>query len=740
MAGASTPTVPRLKQRGLAGAARPSWLPVRSKPAAIRAVRAAVVMPSLFVITEKVIGNPQMALFAAFGSFATLVLVGFAGTARDKLVAHLVLALAGSVLLTIGTAVSSSTVLAALITVPATFPVFFAGVAGPNAASGVTGALLAYVLPAATAGTMAQVPDRLAGWWLASVVGTLAVLVVPTPQGADRLGRAARNLCETLALDLERMLAGEATESDVKAAIAARHELMQVFDSTPYRPTGLALPDEALANAVELLEWCGSLLADMFGEHVDLHAAEPSERELVERSATVLRQCAALFAGGREQPEVEQLDACRTRSVASLHTLAADGSEEYLARMHLSFHTHALATAVIGVAVDAMLSARLVGIDWLSEAGSRLPAEQGFVVTNGSRRAARLHSYSAVAARHTSLRSVWFINSMRGALALAAAVAVAGFANAQHGFWVVLGTLSVLRASAAATGAIALRALLGTAVGFVIGGLLVLAIGSDETALWLALPIAVLVAAYSPGTAPFAVGQAAFTVTVIVLFNILVPVGWKVGELRIEDVALGCAVSVLVGIVFWPRGIASVVGDDLADAYRTGVAHLKEASDWVCGLRRERPEGAAASMRAGLRLDEALRGLLADRGTKHLEKHELWRLVGGSLRLRLTAQAVAELPHECAGADPGSRGALGRRVELLAGWYDELAALVGRPASSAVPALAPPSFDTTGGVGAAGPRQAVWLRAHLDHLVEHLSELIAPATRVAEIRRRRWWQ
>ena len=50
--------------------------------------------------------------------------------------------------------------------------------------------------------------------------------------------------------------------------------------------------------------------------------------------------------------------------------------------------------------------------------------------------------------------------------------------------------------------------------------------------------------AATPGSATFAVGQAAFTVTVAVLFNLLAPVGWKVGVLRIEDVALGCGVSV----------------------------------------------------------------------------------------------------------------------------------------------------------------------------------------------------
>jgi hypothetical protein len=248
-----------LKRRWRAHGERAGWLPNRSKPAAIRAVRAAIVMPSIFVITEKVIGNPQMALFAAFGSFGALVLVSFGGTPRDKLVAHLLLAALGSVLITIGTVVSSSTALAALVTVPVTFVVFFAGVAGPNAAAGVIGALLAYVLPAATSGTIGEVPDRLAGWWLASAAATIAVLVLPTPSGANRLGEAARTLASTLADELEAMLDGTATESGLREAVDDKHELLQQFDATPYRPTGLALPDQALANAVELLEWCTSL-------------------------------------------------------------------------------------------------------------------------------------------------------------------------------------------------------------------------------------------------------------------------------------------------------------------------------------------------------------------------------------------------------------------------------------------------------------------------------------------------
>src|SRR6202043_1698126 len=102
----------------------------------------------------------------------------------------------------------------------------------------------------------------------------------------------------------------------------------------------------------------------------------------------------------------------------------------------------------------------------------------------------------------------------------------------------------------------------------------------------------------------------------------LVPVGWKVGVVRIEDVAIGCAVSVVVGALFWPRGVAAVVGDDLADAFRSGASYLTQAVDWACGLRESEPDGAIAASTAASRLDDALRSFIAEQGTKHVEKQD----------------------------------------------------------------------------------------------------------------------
>ena len=122
---------------------RPAWWPAWSVPAALRTLRAVLVIPPLFALTYEGFGNLQMALFAAFGGFASLIFASFGGSKRDKIIAHLGLAVIGSIGLIIGTAVNGITWLAVLVTIPVAFGIFFAGVAGPsNAASGHRGCCL----------------------------------------------------------------------------------------------------------------------------------------------------------------------------------------------------------------------------------------------------------------------------------------------------------------------------------------------------------------------------------------------------------------------------------------------------------------------------------------------------------------------------------------------------------------------------------------------------------------------
>jgi len=736
---------------GPAGGGRPAWLPVWSVPAAMRAVRATLVMPGLFALTFVVIGDPQMTLFAVFGSFATLVLSSFGGTRRDKAVAHLGLAVAGSVVLIIGTLVSGTAWLAALVTIPVTFAVFFAGVAGPNAASGVTGTLLAYVLPVASPAAASAIGSRLAGWWLASAAGTAAVLLLSPRSPGDRLRAGAATLASALARQLDAAIAGPAAPALREATLAARRDLRQQFAAAPTRPTGLATADQALASVVELLDWSVSLVCDALDGHLDLTGAAPADHELLAAAGGLFATVAALFTGHDAVPDIDRLQAASAASAAHERGLTGDPAEVRAAGA-LAAHAQSIALAARAAVADALIAARKADPDLVAAERRRWYGQPGALP---ARHLAGLLGAAGFLARHASLRSVWFRNSARGAIALAAAVAVAYLSGVQHGFWVVLGTLSVLRTTAASTGTTAMRALIGTAAGFVAGALLLLAIGTGPAALWTALPFAVFVAAYSPGTMPFAVGQAAFTVTVVVIFNLLVPAGWRVGLLRIEDVAIGCAVSLAVGIAFWPRGAATIVGDDLADAFRNGARYLIQAVDWALGLRRRPPENAVASVTAGIRLDEALRAYLAEQGTKRLGRDELWTLVMATTQLRLTAYAVASLPGNGTGAPhpdaaPGPvLAAFRKQTADLAGFYEGVAVQVGPPGHQPPATVALPGPDGVGypqGVACAGTTppsyqpDMLWVGEHLHHLAAHGQAIIEPAAKVAQMRQRPWWR
>ena len=105
------------------------------------------------------------------------------------------------------------------------------------------------------------------------------------------------------------------------------------------------------------------------------------------------------------------------------------------------------------------------------------------------------------------------------------------------------------------------------------------------------------------------------------------------------------------------------------------------------------------------------------------------------MRLRLTAHAVAGLPRvQATGVSPA---ALNERTAALESWYDSLAAQLDRPRGRGIATLHAPALAQF--TSANSPR-AVWLCEHLSHLSDHLGELVVPARRVAEVRRRPWWR
>jgi Fusaric acid resistance protein-like len=721
-----------------------------------RAARAALVMPAMFALADKVIGNPVIATFAAFGSFAMLLLVDFAGSIRARLEAEATLAVACCVLIALGTLASRNAWLAGASMAVVGFAVIFSGVVSSVLAGATTPLLLSYILPVTLKGPASSIPDRIAGWGLASVAALFAIsLLWPAPAHNPIRGtaiNACRALAKRLRTEVAYVLGGqtEPLDAERKAAIADADKSVQAletsFFATPYRPTGLSTPTRAVVRLVDELQWLNAVVLRSSPQRI----VTPSGSNVCavkKASATALEFAADLLEAPSNSRQA--LDAALAQLREALQELervttsrlpaTADGTNAVVSSLDPSFRAQELSFVVAQIATNTEFAAAAERRGLVDRLLGRQPAGFASVLSAARERAGS----------HMSRQSLSLRNSVRGAAGLGVAVLVADLSGVQHAFWVVFGTLAVLRSSALNTGQNIVRALLGTAAGFIVGAILVTLIGTNTTVLWALLPIAILLAGLAPATVSFAAGQAAFTLVLLILFNILAPAGWKIGLVRIEDVALGCAVSLVVGLLFWPRGAAAALGRALSEAYVDSIDYLSSAVAYgvgrcdASGPSRTKPiDESTRAAAAARRLDDTFRGYLAERGAKRVRLAEVTRLVTGVSGLRLAADAVIDLwdgDDGVAGDRAGARANLLQRAQQLNGWYDGFAAsLTGtgavpeplatddganeRLAETVVQDLRDPD-----GNGTATGVRVIWTGDHLDAVRRVQTMLVGPA-------------
>ena len=677
------------------------WLGQRDRGFAAlrRATRAAIIMPALFALGDKVIGNPQVATFAAFGSFAMLLLVDFGGPMAERLQAQAALAVTGGVFVCLATLASQTAWLAAVAMAVVGFGVIFAGVVSSVLAGATTALLLAFILPVSLAAPASAVPGRLAGWAMAGGVALVAVALLWPAPAHDRLRGAAAAACRALAARLRAGVAYLLSGMDERFALDRDHAAAQAdqavealrsaFLATPYRPTGLSTPARTTVRLVDELIWLNGIVIQP-GLHRD--GVNRAALRVKEAAAAVLDRAADLLGArggssdelGAALTELAAVHAkmqegvtaglpARSLRPASDPAVAGEPAVEFITSLDPAFRAEELSYAVSLIARTAGLTAAAERRSWQERWLGRQPA--GVPGTLSAARE-RITSY-------LEPHSVWLHNSLRGAAGLGLAVLAARLTGVQHSFWVVLGALSVLRSNALNTGQDAVRAILGTVAGFIVGAALLAGIGTNTTLLWFLLPLAVFLAGVAPAVISFAGGQAAFTLTVVILFSILQPTGWRVGLVRIEDVALGVGVSLVVGVLFWPRGAAPALRQALAQAYADGAAYL--ASTVRSGMSHSDPGtpapalagDAARAAAASRRLDDAFRTYLAERGTKRYPLAYMAGLVTGVAGLRLEADAVLDLWRGDDGQAGGDLAAARHEIlgtaDRVTAWYDGLA-------------------------------------------------------------------
>jgi uncharacterized membrane protein YccC len=139
----------------------------------------------------------------------------------------------------------------------------------------------------------------------------------------------------------------------------------------------------------------------------------------------------------------------------------------------------------------------------------------------------------------------------------------------------------------------------------------------------------------------FVVGQAGFTVFVVVLFNILVPDGWRTGLVRVQDVAIGAGISVAVGALLWPRGARGVARRSFADLLRAGADHLALALDAALhGGTTGLVEAAADVADARARAVAALEDVALEHGGGHVDRAGWGEVLVEALALEVAADSL----------------------------------------------------------------------------------------------------
>jgi uncharacterized membrane protein YccC len=727
-----------------------------------RSARAAVLVPAVFAVAEFGVGDAQTSLFAVFGSVALLLFVDFAGSMPARLRSYLGLWLTGAALITVATLCSPHAILSVAAMAVVGFAVLFAGIVSPRAVTGSTAVLLTFVLPVAEPAPASAIGHRLLGWALAGAVCIPAVLLVWTERWHDRLrlrladaADSVADLLESLATDGAGQTGNDGARKHMGLTLGA---LRDQYEATPYRPTGAGITDVALTNLVSQLEWVGARARDIEPEATPA-ALTDSVADVLMAATGVLRLVAspiraqasgtgadgsAALAGGAGRLRA-------TRQVATEVALArlvegVDPAESDASGPDVSDPTGRDPAGSVRD-IDPTFAVRMLAfaVEHLADVALGALGTRRGEVPSVRRGAQTVRSYARIAAGHLTSGSVWFRNSLRGAVALAVAVAVVEATTVQHGFWVVLGTLSVLRSNALGTGSTAVRAVAGTALGFVVGSLVLAVLGHHDVFLWVVLPVAVLVAGVAPSAISFVAGQAGFTVMVVVIFNIIVPVGSSVGLLRVEDVAIGTAVSVAVGLLFWPRGATSELARALYQGFETATGWLVAAIDHV---GREGPAGGGSpestrALAAARRLDDAYRQFLAERGAKQVPLPRVTRLLTGCAAIRRSALTLERLPVLATpGAPPPIREVVVART-MVAGscgkverWFGDVARSLDDP-SEVMPApqpmearLPPELTDAWSAVRRAGRREGVfavlrllWVEERLDDLRQLQAEL-----------------
>ncbi|MBT3163874.1 FUSC family protein [Streptomyces sp. Vc74B-19] len=529
---------------------------VESVGAARRAVRVTVAAVAGFYPAVDLLDRPVLALYTLFIPVAFGLLSPLPGCGRRRAGTVLRAVPAAAALIVLGTYLAAASWSAALGMLLVGFVLVLGASIGSRAAGVVPALQLSYILASFPPYAPGTLPDRLAGLAVGATLTVLCEwLLLPEPRQPSYRDRVAGSL-DLAAHAVRDLLRGVADGPETAEALwAACRDLR--FSRTPAggRPTGAGARDRALAQAGYATRRCLDLLAvlaPLLRPPVDLPSAT-----LLRGLAAACSDTAGALRGTHPAPDPEGIEEM-TAQYAAARGVPSDlrGDPHPL----LSRQSALLAVAVSAVTVSAAVALAT---------GRRgplpgLPREQFWYAGAST---ARL--WWVRIADHVTPRSVVFQNAVRTASGLALARLVAGSLDLSHGFWVLLGMLTLGRTTAGATWSAVRGAVAGTLVGSLAAGALLVSVG-DATEVYAALLVpTALVAFWAGPVGGPAWGQGLFTLVVSMAFAQIAPVTWQLAGARIVDVLTGSVIGLVCGVLAWPAGARAEMRRSAADLFRT---------------------------------------------------------------------------------------------------------------------------------------------------------------------------
>ncbi len=570
--------------------------------------------------------DPEGVVYGAFLATSILGMSDFSGSWRVRLFGPIATAGFAALAVVIGILASANLVSVVLVTLLAGSALAFLPTLRGLPAAGSAPVLLMYAIAITTDVQLAEMPDVLTGLGIGTAVTSLILLVV-FPR--DSTANFRHDLAEAMRAQADFIAARWLGDGDIDTT-RDRYRLTvgkvtRDWVGNPYRPSGTTEGDHALILLAARLKVVYDSIPGI--EAPD----DPDENSHTAKAAIALmRSNADALQGITHSPalSVAQAERHATRQRA-IEQIQAHPDPAAAVKITRSSHG---AQVLLAFAADAgVLVARICGQP-VGRIGDRVTAPS--------------HWWTDLTV-NASLRSPWARHALRTGIALALAAALVNLINLTHGYWVLLGVISVMRIDAAATSAQALRSIGGTILGVGIGLLIVTAAIASPDLLWILTPVLAFFVGWAPRAMGFTAGQAAFSAFVLVL---LAAVSWPPQYAtaidRVFDIGVGVATAAMVSMLMWPTRMVASLRQDLGAAISAGMEYLRLAVHRVLGevdaseLRRTWAADRAVVRRAAEAFDLTVvqrRDVDAVKGT--------WPQVAGSMHvLMYSAVYIATLP------------------------------------------------------------------------------------------------